>query len=277
MTRESQLKECAFFLVQYVPDLVRGEFMNIGLFLHSPQDKYLGCLFTDDYRRIKRFHPQADLEFLRELQQDFEQQIDESGEALESYILRMQNSFSNLLQVTPPRACLLRDPQSEIRDLFARYVGARACGIEPEDTRLRIKQRLTSAFVHAGVWEKMEKRIPASTWTHPGDPFRFDYGYRPLEVAGLPAVAGKPNGHVRLIHALSLRRDAELAKVLVYTLEHVRRKEAAELTAVVEGLAGQGDEPAALCQRILEEGEISIQPLAGVEEFAQSVRRALIM
>ncbi len=271
MTRETPLKECAFFLVQYVPDLVRGEFMNIGLFLHSPQDKYLGCLFSDDYRRIKRFHPQADLEFLRELQQDFEQQIDESGEALESYILRMQNSFSNLLQISPPRTCLLGDPQSEIRDLFARYVGARASGIEREESRLRIKQRLTSAFVHAGVWEKMEKRISASTWTHPGDPFRFDYGYRPLEVAG------KPNGHVRLIHALSLRRDAELAKVLVYTLQHVRRKEAADLTAVVEGLAGQGDEPAALCQQILEEGRISIQPLAGVEDFAQSVRRELIM
>jgi Protein of unknown function (DUF3037) len=269
MIQESQLKECVFFLVQYVPDLVRGEFLNIGLFLHCPQDKYLGCVFTDDTRRIKRFHPQADLEFLRGLQQDFEQQIDEADEELEGYILRLQNSFSNLLQIAPPRTCLLRDPQSEIRDLFARYVGVRVSGIEQEESRLRIKQRLTSAFVHAGVWEKMEKRIPAATWTHAGDPFRFDYGYRPL------LIAGKPNGHIRLIHALSLKRDAELAKVLVYTLQHVRQKEPADLTAVVEGLAGQGDELAGLCQQILEEGEIAIQPLAGVEEFAQSVRQDL--
>jgi Protein of unknown function (DUF3037) len=270
MAKKNQFRECVYFLIQYVPDPVRGEFVNLGLFLHSPREKYLGCLFTDDYRRIKRFHPQADLEFLRELQLDFEQQIDEHGDDLEGYLRSIQNTLSNLIQVAPGRACLLNDPQSEIRDLFARYVGARAGTAEPEEARLRIKQRLTSALVSAGVWERLEKRIAAAAWTHPGDAFSFDYGYRGLHAAG------KPNGHLRLIHALSLRRDSELAKVLVYTLEHVRRKEPAELTAVVEGLAGQGDEPAALCQHILEEGQVTLQPLAGVREFAQSLRRDLM-
>ena len=269
MVQDNILKECAFFLVHYVPDLVRGEFLNIGLFLHCPKEKFLGCLFSDDLRRIKRFHPQADLEYLRELQQDFEQQIDESSEDLETYIHRLENSLSNILQIVPQRTCLLSDPQSEIRDLFKRYVDPRLEGTANEDTRLGIKQRLTSAFVHAGVWEKMERRIPVFHWTHPGDPFKFDFGYRPLEIEG------KPNGHIRFVHALSLKRDAELAKVLVYTLQHVRRKEAADLTAVVEGLAGQGDKPATLCQEILQEGDIAIQPLAGIEGFANSVRRDL--
>lgn len=271
MNKGTPLKECAFMLVRYMPDLVRGEFLNVGLFLHCPKEKYLGCLFTDDYRRVKRFHPQADLEFLREMQSDFEQQIDEHGEDLEGYVHFVQNAFSNLLQLEPPRTCLLQDPQSEIRDLFERYVGPQAGMVVREDTRLSIKQRLTSAFVHAGVWEKLEKRIAAARWTHPGDAFTFDFGYRPIQIAG------RRNGHVRLVHALSLKRDSELAKVLVYTLEHVRRREAADLTAVVEGLAGQGDEPAALCQRILEEGRITIQPLAGIESFAQSVRSELMI
>jgi DUF3037 family protein len=269
MNENSPLKECALFLVQYMPDLVRGEFMNLGVFLHCPEEEYLGCLFTDDYRRIKRFHPQADLEFLREIQQDFEQQIDEHGDDLAGYAAYLQKTFSNLVQVAPPRRCLLHDPQFEIHGLFERYVGPRAPAPEAEDTRLRIKQRLTSAFVHAGIWKKLDKRIPVSDWTHPGDPFTLDYGYRPT------LIEGKPNGHVRFIHALSLKRDAELAKVLVYTLDHVRRKEPADLTAVVEGRAGQGDEPAELCQRILEEGRVAIQPLAGVEAFAQSVRSEL--
>jgi hypothetical protein len=271
MVENSHLKECAFFLVQYIPDLVRGEFMNIGLFLHCPKEEYLGCLFTDDFRRVKRFHPQADLELLREIQQDFDQQIDEHSENLDDYVAYIQRAFSNLLQVAPPRTCLLGDPQSEIRGLFERYVGAQMAAPEAEDSRLRIKQRLTSAFVHAGIWKRLDKRISVARWTHPGDPFTFDYGYRPA------LIEGKPNGHVRFIHALSLQRDTELAKVLVYTLDHVRRKEAADLTAVVEGLAGQGDEPAALCQRILEEGRVSIQPVAGVEAFAQSVRGELIV
>ncbi len=270
MVGESSLKECAVYLVQYMPDLVRGEFLNIGVFLYCPKEKYLGCLFTDDLRRVKRFHPQADLELLRELQSDFEQQIDDSGNELEALVARMADSFSNLIQLAPPRTCLLREPQAELAGLFERYVGPRVGGLQAQETRLHIKQRLNTALVRAGVWEKLEKRIPASRWTHPGDTFTFDYGYRPLQIEG------RPNGHVKFVHALSLKRDAELAKVLVYTLERVRRKEPAHLTAVIEGLAPQGDESAALCQQILKEGDVQLQPLAGIDEFTQSVRQELM-
>ncbi len=262
-------KECSFFLVQYVPDLVRGEFLNIGVFLHSPQERYLGCLFTDDFRRIKRIHPQADPELLRELQQHFEQEIDERADDLEGYIRFMEESFSNLIQVTPQRTCFLSDPQTEIQDLFARYVGPRWSGPPPRDTRLWIKQRLTAAFVRAGVWDRLDKRISVEQWTQKGDRFTFDYGYRALRVEG------KPNGHVKFVHALSLRRDTKLAKELVYTLDRVRRKEAADLTVVVEDSLGADDEAPKHTQRILEEGRTYLQPLSGVDEYAQSVRREL--
>jgi hypothetical protein len=59
-------------------------------------------------------------------------------------------------------------------------------------------------------------------------------------------------------------------------LERVRAKERAELTAVVEALAAAEDEAAQFSQRILEEGRIAVQPLATVDEYAQSVRRELM-
>jgi len=271
MADAEKLKDCSLYLVQYVPDAVRGEFLNIGLFLFSPRENYLGCLFTDDFRRVKRFHPQADLDFLRELQQDFEQQIDEHSDELDSYLHWMEQSFSNLVQVAPARACLLRDPAAEIQDLFNRYVGARVEGPLPVDTRVRIKQRLRLSLVRAGVWDHLERSIPAARWTQPGDPFTFDFGYRPLETAG------KPNGHVKFVHSLSLARDTELAKVLVYTMDHVRRREPAELTAVVEGTAGKDDEAATLSQNILAEAGIAIQPVAFADDYAQSIRRELAL
>ena len=273
MADKENLKRCSLYLVQYVPDIVRGEFLNIGLFLHSPEENYLGCVFTDDFRRIKRFHPQADLEFLRELQQDFEQQIDDHSDELDSYVGWMEQSFSNLVQVAPARSCLLRDPAAEIQDLFKRYVGARTEGPLPVDTRVRIKQRLRLSFVRAGLWNlpQFERNIRASRWTHSGDPFTFDFGYRPLEIAG------EPNGHIKLVHSLSLKRDIELAKVLVYTMDHVRRSEPAELTAVVENLASKDDEAANLSQSILTEAGIAIQPIAFADEYAQSIRRELAM
>jgi len=272
MVEESKLKECSFFLVRYVPDLVRDEALNIGLFLHSPEEKYLGCLFTDDFRRVKRFHPHADLELLRELQQDFERQIDEHGEDLEGYIRTMQESFSNLIQVTPPRTCLVAEPQTIMADLFAQYVGARLAGPPPQDTRMRIKQRLTEALRRSGVLDHplFEKRVPAERWTQKGDPFCFDFGYRPLQTAG------NPNGHVKLIHALSLSRDNEIAHVLANTLRYVRQKEAAELSAVIEGLPAPGDEAARHSQRVLLDAEISLRPLAEVDAYAQLVRADLL-
>ncbi len=271
MADTAQFKACSLYLVQYVPDTARGEFLNIGLFLFSPQENFLGCLFTDDFRRVKRFHPEADLEFLRELQQDFEQEIDEHSDELESYLHWMEQSFSNLVQIAPARACLLRDPAVEIQDLFNRYVGARIEGPLPVDTRLRIKQRLRLSLVRAGVWNRLERGIPAARWTQPGDPFTFDFGYRPAEIAG------KPNGHVKFIHSLSLKRDVELAKVLVYTMDHVRRSEPAELTAVVEGMASRDDEAATLSQNILVEAGIAIHPVVLADEYARSIRRELAL
>lgn len=264
-----QFRECSLFVVQYVPDVVRGEFLNIGVFLYSPGENYLGCLFTDDFRRVKRFHPQADLEFLRELQQDFEQQIDEHSDQLESYLHGMEDSFSNLIQLSPVRACLLRDPAVEIQDLFKRYVGVRVEGPLPVDTRVRIKQRLKLSLVRAGVWDRVERGIPAARWTHPGDPFAFDLGYRPQEIAG------RPNGHIKFVHSLSLKRDIELAKVLVYSMDHVRRSEPAELTAVVEAAAATDDEAAILSRNILTEAGVNIQPVTFADDLAQTIRQEL--
>ncbi len=268
---KEKLKPCSLHVVRYVPDLARGEFLNIGLLLHSPEEKFLGCLFTDDFRRVRRFHPQADLDFLRELQQDFEQQIDEHADDPEIYLRSMEQTLSNLIQLGEARACLLRDPQTEIQALFERYVGPRLEGPLATDTRLRIKQRLTTALVRAGAWERIEKRIPVAPWTQPGDSFAFDFGYRPLQIEG------RPNGHIKFIHALSLRRDAELAKVLVYTMEHVRRREPAELTAVVEDPPAAPDEATLLSERILAEGRIRVRPLAQVDALVQSIRSELLI
>ena len=79
------------------------------------------------------------------------------------------------------------------------------------------------------VWALMRKRIAAAIYTLPGDPMKIDCGYR-------------PNGVIKMFHAVSLEADVEAAKVLAYSAprlrEGVTRVEQAtlELTAVVEPL-----------------------------------------
>ena len=271
MADEDSLKLCAYYLVRYVPDTERDEFLNIGLLLHSAVDQFLDCLFTRDLRRIQRFHPQADLEFLRELQSHFEQQIQQHEENLQGFLDEMQQSLSNLVQLAPARSVLAAEPQTQLQQLFARLVGKRRADLPAADTRMRIKQHLVEALQRAQVFsdKRFEKRIPAEPLTHPGDPFHFDFGYRP------PLASGKPNGHLKLIHALSLRRDPELASVLSLTMGYVRSKQPAELTAVVEGWPGRGDKTAGHSYRILKDADIAVRPLAEVEAFAASIHNEL--
>ncbi|MGH9352789.1 MAG: DUF3037 domain-containing protein [Terriglobia bacterium] len=262
MSEQTHLKPCSYFVVRYAANLLRSEALNIGVLLHCPEERYLGCLFAGDFRWVRRFDPRADLELLGELQRDFEEQFELRERDPEGYLRELSESLSNTIQLEGPRACLLEDPTLEIQELYARNVGRGAARLPGEDTRVRVKQRLTAAFVHAGIWELLEKRIAGGRWTQPGDPFTFDYGYQ-------------HDGSIRLIHALSLRHDTQLAKTLVYTLDCVRRREGAALTAVIEGLPAPEDRIALATRSILEEGRIALQPVEGVGAFAQAVRAEL--
>jgi hypothetical protein len=274
MADEGKLRECTYFLVRYVPDVGREEFLNIGLLLHSPEEQYMDCLFTDEFRRLKRFHPRADTKLLRELQGYFEQQIQEHEDDFGSYIRGMQESFSNLIQLAPARTCLAGEPQSQMLELFERYVGKRPAGLPAQDTRMRIRQRLNEAFRRLGILDHplFEKRIPLEKWTQEGDTFYFDYGYRPRQIA-----THKANTHLKLIHALSLRRDVKIARGLASAIRSIRQKEPAEVTAVVEGLPAPGDETASRSRHILKEASIRLQPLAQLGSYAKAVRSELLL
>lgn len=261
MTEVPGLKACELYIVRYVPDLVRHEALNIGLFLHCPAEHFLGCAFVEDFRRVRYFDPHADMRLLKELRPQFELEIDENEENLDRYLSRIRDSFSNLIQLSDPHPCLLRDPQAEMPALLARYAGSRAARAPITVNRLYVKQRLKSALVAGGVWEHIEKRVYAERWTQRGDPFAFDYGY-------------KPNGVIKLVHALSLRHDNELATVLKDRIGKVRRRADVLLTAVVEDLP-EPDDATRATQTLLDEAEIRVQPLAGLESFVAGIRQEM--
>ena len=256
-------KRCHLYILRYVPDLVRGERLNLGVFLHCPGANYLGCLLTSDFRRVKRFHIHADLGLLRLLQEQFEDEIRDHQESLEEYIHGLHHTLSNLLQISDPQELPLEDPQRELRTVFERYVGGPAEAEVEEDSRRYIRQRMTEAFIEAGILARLERRIPAARYTVPGDPLRFDYGYR-------------PNGGMNFLHAISLNRDPDLAKSLAYTIEHVRRSGPAKLTAVVgalEGIRPKGVMDAA--RSILQTSDIQVESIENIHAVASSIRRDL--
>ena len=96
--------------------------------------------------------------------------------------------------------------------------------------RAAIQARMRTEFERAGVWDLLRKRIAASEYTRPGDPLKIDAGYR-------------PNGMIRMFHAVSLEPGVEMAKVLAFSSAGLRagvervEKAQLELTAVIEPAA----------------------------------------
>lgn len=91
----------------------------------------------------------------------------------------------------------------------------------------RILGKIQAAFETAGIWQMMQKNIPAEQYTYPGDPLKIDVAYR-------------SNGVIKMLQALSLEANVDAAKALAFSYPQLVRgiagHERAEtfLTAVVD-------------------------------------------
>jgi hypothetical protein len=231
---------CEFFLIRYVPDVVKGEFANIGVLLREVGEpsRSAQLRFTRDWKRVRCIDPDADIGLLEALEDEIGSRIKRgAGESI-SVVALIQETFSNSVQMTEARGCLAESLVTELELLMRMYVEPRKVKLDRRRTgRAAIADAMRKQFELAGVWSLMRKRIAASMYTRPGDPMKIDCGYR-------------PNGTIKMFHAVSLDGDAESAKVLSYSAprlhEGVGRIESAklELTAVVEPLRAiaEGDD-----------------------------------
>jgi hypothetical protein len=142
--------------------------------------------------------------------------------------------------------------------------------------RAAIQARMRSEFEHTGVWDLLRKRIAASEYTRPGDPLRIDLGYR-------------PNGVIRMFHAVSMEPGVEMAKVLAFSAAGLRtgvervEKAELELTAVIEPAAKMGatdEEPERLAMyrfgvETMEEHQIRVLTTSDLGRVAETARREL--
>jgi hypothetical protein len=235
---------CEFFLIRYVPDPVKGEFTNIGVLLREAgQHESTQVRFTRDWTRVRCMDADADIGLLEALEGEIAARLRlgasaaaASDSASKSVIAVIEDSFSNSIQMTEARACLAENVAAELDLLMKMYVEPLRVKQERKRTgRAAIATAMRTEFERAGVWGLMRKKIAASLYTLPGDPMKIDCGYR-------------PNGVIKMFHAVSLDADVEAAKVLAYSAPRLRegviRVEGAklELTAVVEPLRAVSDD-----------------------------------
>ncbi len=266
-------RQCEFFLLRYVPDVVKDEFVNIGVLLlesgsNGASDGYADVRFTNDWRRVRCLDPDADLELLKHLEDELKRELATVSNR-EKLRQRLQDSLSNVLQLSTVKACLTESPEQEMERLFRMYLERpRVAGRIGESSRQVIQKQMRRAFEGAGVWGLMSKRIPVARYTRAGDPLKIDCGYR-------------PNGVLKLIQAVSLESDIDGAKVLAYSYPAIRtgirRVENAdvELTAIVEPDLDSGNEAIGFALAILQENEIKIGTSKDLPTVADTARREL--
>lgn len=223
---------CEFSLIRYVPDVVKGEFTNIGVLLRDVSNGTVtpAVRFTRDWSRVRCMDTDADVGLLESLEGEIAARLADPASLTKPILDVLADSFSNSIQISEPRATLAESVVAELDLLMQMYVEPIKVKRETRRTgRAAIASRMRTEFERAGVWPLMRKRIAAATYTMPGDPMKLDCGY-------------KPNGVVRIFHAVSLEADTEAAKVLAWSAprlrEGIRRVESADLdlAAVVEPL-----------------------------------------
>src|ERR1700761_4373024 len=97
-------KRFEFFLVRYVPDLVRGEFINIGIIVHDLDSAEGNAVMsiTRNWARVLSVDPGADTEMLEALEEDVNSQFAEGNESITTLLSIFQSQLSNSLQITEP-------------------------------------------------------------------------------------------------------------------------------------------------------------------------------
>jgi hypothetical protein len=269
-------RACEFRLLRYVPDAVRNEYVHIGVILReqgSPDAAEIR--FTHDWRRVRCLDPDADTSLLEGMESELRKRF--TAEPDGNLMRLLTEALSLNVQMTEPKAYLAESLPAGMEELMRLYVEPPPRERVPRlSGRAAIQAKMRGEFERAGVWDLLRKRIAASDYTRPGDPLRIDFGYR-------------PNGIIRMFHAVSLEPGVEMAKVLAFSASGLRagvervEKAELELTAVIEPAARLGasdEEPERLEMyrfgvETMEEHQIRVLTTSDLGRVAETARREL--
>jgi hypothetical protein len=275
----ADFKQCEFFLLRYVPDVVKGEFVNIGVVLLETGDGgFTDVRFMRDWRRVRGADPEADIELLESYEEDLRRLLQSRVPEIINYrgpmsrrkwlLAQMEQSFSGALELTPMQAVLTESPAAELGLLAHAYLESPARGSRVQTGRRVIYQAMRDAFETAGVWQFMQKDIPVARYTRQGDPLKIDCGYR-------------PNGVIHLFQALSLATNVDSAKVLAFSYSEMREGLAnaehamSDLTVIAEDELDSHDEGVAFALATLQGSKIAVSRVADMPQIAERARLEL--
>lgn len=258
------------FLLRYVADAIRQITVPIGIIMHEPgrEGGFADVRFTKDWKLVRCVDPQADVDILSALENEIRARL-VSADDRAALFRQFQDLYSNVLQVSPGTACLADDPALEIEVMVSTYFEDRRVGRSHEETgRQRIFNSMRDAFKDKGI-DKLVVPVPAAPYTKPGDPFRFDFGYRVRD-------------EIKLFHAVSLKASVDAAIMLasrypkIAPIMSAKTEGALALTAVIDDDLDRGQDRVQFALGMMEEEKIQIAVAAEMPIIAEAARRELM-
>lgn len=264
--------QCELFLLRYVPDALKEEFINIGVVLVQTAGAgplFADVRFTSDWERVRCLDPYADVEMLQNLESDMRQRLHVSATQWNDLRRQLEQSFSGAVQLTAPKACEYAAPSKEIDDLASSYLESRPRAREASrpGPRRAVLTAMKDAFAQAGVWQLMTKDIAIRDYISTPDPQKIDCAYE--------------NGRVKMFHAIALEENATPAKALAFSFSdfraalEARRKKPAELTAICAHAAYQDGDSFTATAELLRRSNIQLATTADLPSLAAQARQDL--
>ena len=181
---------------------------------------------------------------------------------------RMEDSFSNVIQLSAPMQVVTATPAAEIETLASMFVDeTKVAATRVLAGRGHILGAMRDAFEQAGV-AKFLMPVPAAPYTKAGDPFTFDFGYN-------------TGTEMKLFHAVSLKAGVETAVTLAARypkIAPVMEKVTGVtpgLTAVIDDDLDRSQDAVQFALSMMEEERIRVAVAAEMPGIAEVARREL--
>jgi hypothetical protein len=270
------LKQLEFYVLRYVPYVVRPDSVSIGVLLLEPRPNgfgFAGVRMTSDWRRVRCFDPQIDIEVLQALEGYMRIQLRNSPD-VGLLLLKLQDSFANVIQITARQVCLAADPRQELERLRSIYLDepkleALPSAARPKSERGIIVAGIKDALTRAGIWALCMEQIAAAKYTNKkGDSLVFDFGY----------VAGT---EVRFFQAVPLKANTNQAVILAHRFPkiadciHAENGSRALLTAVVADDLDRTNPDIEFALDAFKDNNVKVATVADMPSIAERVRQDL--
>ena len=259
-------RELELHMLRFLPHPLRDDFVTVGLLLLESDGGFAELRFTSDLEVLRCIAPDIELDWFEMVENEIRGRL-RNLRRREDLMQLVNERFGTMIDVAPTKAVQTDNPSREMEVLTSMYLVPRGRGgrVQPCKGRLAILDAIKEELAKAGLLKFIPRDLDVTKYTAPGDPFRFDFGYR-------------TGGVAKMFHAVSVTSNVDQALALLYRYSHLAtgmRQDGLEtaLTAVVEERSALADDRALFAIGRLKLHSVRVKPLEKTAEIADEVRR----